>query len=196
MALPKFMIPDPTKSKSSNTPEKMECEKAIPNPGAESDIVKEKINIKPASTQNDTPKVLKADWENCMNKMKGGTSSPDIKVRYPTEETLNINGSLSKGLKRSKADACGEGNENESGSATPDKENKNKVRKVVLARSPRDSPGRVKGFKKLSVDEITDEILDQIPLRSGLKKKPGLVVMHLSLIKMPCRWETCLMISS
>ena len=114
-----------------------------------------------------------------MNKMKGGTSSPDIKVRYPTEETSNINGTLSNCPKRGKADACGEGNENESGSATPDKENQDKVRKVVLARSPRDSPGRAKGFKKLAVDEITDEILDRIPLRSGLKKKPGLVLMHL-----------------
>ena len=176
MALPKFMIPDATKSKSFNTPEKMECDEAIPSPGAESDIVKEKIKIEPAFAQSDTPKVLKADWGNYMNKMKGDTSSPDIKVRYPTEETSNINGTLSKGLKRSTADACGEGNENESGS--PDKENKTKVRKVVLARSPRDSPGRVRGFKKLSVEEITDEILDRIPLRSCLKKKPGLVVMH------------------
>ena len=179
MALPKFMIPDPTKSKSSNTPEKMECDEAIPSPGAERDTVKEKIKIEPAFAQNDTPKVLKADWGNYMNKMKGGTTSPDIKVRYPTEETSNINGTLSNCPKRSKADACGEGNENESGSATPDKENQDKVRKVVLARSPRDSPGRAKGFKKLAVDEITDEILDRIPLRSGLKKKPGLVLMHL-----------------
>ena len=52
MALPKFMSPDPTKSKSSNTPEKMECDEA--SPGAESDIVKEKIKIEPAFAQNDT----------------------------------------------------------------------------------------------------------------------------------------------
>ena len=110
------MSPAPTKSKSSNTPEKMECDEAIPSPGAESDIVKEKIKIEPAFAQNDTPKVLKADWGNYMNKIKGGTTSPDIKVRYPTEETSNINGTLSNCPKRSKADACGEGNENESGS--------------------------------------------------------------------------------